>query len=386
MDLNKGVGAMKNLFYFRKISRIGGTEQYLYEIAKKYHDWDITIFYDEADKDQLKRLKKLVRCKQRVKGEIVKCEKAFFNFNIDMIDDVDAKEYYFVSHANYEELHRVHGGYIPPIKHPKLTHYIGVSQFSTDKLNEYAEIIKSPIRTQKCYNPLTLEPKEKVQILVSACRLDDKVKGGERTLKLIDALDRYCAMNNKNYLWLIFTNATTININSPNVIFMKPRIDVRPYIAMASWVLQLSNDMETYCYTINEALGYGVPIVTTPLSITKELPISDNERIELNWDCSNVDDVAKQIFEKNVKPFEYNIPKDDWNKILAKGKSTYKYDPNEIVNVQCIKKYYDLELQKYIEVNDVLQIKRERAEYLQELNLAKIINEIKINEGGKDGK
>ena len=27
---------MKNLFYFRKINKIGGTEQFLYEIAKKY--------------------------------------------------------------------------------------------------------------------------------------------------------------------------------------------------------------------------------------------------------------------------------------------------------------------------------------------------------------
>ena len=56
---------------------------------------------------------------------------------------------------------------------------------------------------------------------------------------------------------------------------MKPRTDIRPYIAEADYVLQLSNDMETYCYTINEALGYGKTIVTTPLSILKELPITD---------------------------------------------------------------------------------------------------------------
>ena len=101
---------MKNIFYFRVISKIGGTEQFLYEIAKKYKDWDITVFYDVADKYQLKRLKKFVRCKQRIKGEKVVCDKAFFNFNTDMIDDVEAKEYYFVSHANYEEL-----GYKPPM-------------------------------------------------------------------------------------------------------------------------------------------------------------------------------------------------------------------------------------------------------------------------------
>ena len=52
-----------NIFYFKRISKIGGTEQFLYEIAKKYKDWDITVFFDEADAFQLKRLKKYVRCK-----------------------------------------------------------------------------------------------------------------------------------------------------------------------------------------------------------------------------------------------------------------------------------------------------------------------------------
>ena len=362
-----------NIFYFKRICKIGGTEQFLYEIAKKYKDYDITIFYDNADKDQLRRLKKLVRCEQHITGKIIKCNKAFFNFNIDMIDDIDAKEYWFISHANYQEL-----GYKPPIINDKLTHYIGVSQFSADKLDEYGKILGKKIKTLKCYNPLTLEPKQKVPILISACRLDDKVKGGERTLRLIEALDRYCALNNRNYLWLIFTNHTTINLQSPNVIFMQPRIDVRQYISNADYVLQLSNDMETFCYTINEALGYGVPIVTTPLSIIKELPITDNERIELNWNCENVDDVAKQIFEKKVKPFKYEVPQDDWAKILAKGKSTYKYDPNEIVKVQCIKYYYDLELKRYIKVDEEIETRRERAEYLSEdRELVKIINEMK---------
>lgn len=116
---------MKNIFYFKKISKIGGTEQFLYEIAKKYNEYDITIYYDEADETQLNRLKKLVRCKKRNKGKVVKCDKAFFNFNIDMIDEIEAKEYYFVCHANYEQI-----GYKPPIENKKITHYIAVSQFA----------------------------------------------------------------------------------------------------------------------------------------------------------------------------------------------------------------------------------------------------------------
>ena len=331
---------LSNIFYFRRICRIGGTEQFLYEIAKKYYMYDITVFYDEGDEFQINRLRKLVRCRKRVEGEIIKCKKAFFNFNLDMIEDVEADEYYFVSHANYEELHRVHGGYIPPIKNNKLTHYIGVSQFSTDKLDEYAEYIGSKIKTQRCYNPLTLETKEKVLHLVSAARIDDKVKGGERTLKLIDALDNYCKKTGRHYIWTIFTNPTNeVITKSPNVVFMKPRVDVRPYIADADYVLQLSNDMETYCYTINEALGYGVPIVTTPLSILKELPITDNEHIVLDWNCENVDEVAKQLFEKKVNKFNYNPPADRWEDFLVKEKSNYEEEKKMKFLVEATNKY-----------------------------------------------
>lgn len=363
---------MKNIFYFRKICKIGGTEQFLYEIAKKYKDWDITIFYDWADPSQLKRLREFVRCKQRVKGDKVICDKAFFNFNTDMIEDVEAKEYYFISHANYEEL-----GYTPPIKVDKLNNYIGVSKFSANKLDEFGEKIDIKIKTIPCYNPLTLEPKEKVVHLVSACRLDDKVKGGERTLKLIEALDRYCEKTGRHYLWMIFTNPKLkITINSPNVVIMQPRVDVRPYIAEADYVLQLSNDMETYCYTINEALGYGVPIVTTPLSIVKELPIDDNMRIELEYDCSNVDEVARKIFEKEVKPFNYEIPKDDWDKILEKGESTYKEEKKMKFKVRALINFNDMEENKKRNIGDEFECSKVRCDFLLEHKAIEVIEEV----------
>lgn len=364
---------MKNVFYFRVISKIGGTEQFLYEIAKKYKDWDITIFYDYADSFQLKRLREFVRCRQRTKGEKVVCDKAFFNFNTDMIDDIEAKEYYFVSHANYEEL-----GYTPPIQNEKLTKYIGVSKFSATRLDQFGKKIGKEIKTIPCYNPLTLEPKEKVLHLVSACRLDDKVKGGERTLKLIETLDKYCKKTGRHYLWLIFTNPKLkITINSPNVVIMKPRVDVRPYIADADYVLQLSNDMETYCYTMNEALGYGVPVVTTPLSVVKELPIDDNMRIELEYDCSNVDEVAKQIFEKKVDPFNYQIPKDSWSELLEKGKSTYEEEKKMKFKVRAIISFNDMEEDVKRKIGDEFECSKMRCDYLLEHKAIEVVEEIK---------
>ena len=351
-----------NIFYFSHINKIGGTEQFLYEIAKKYSDYDITVFYDKADEEQLARLKQLVRCKKRTVGEKVQCHKAFFNYTIGMIDDIEAEEYIFVSHANYQVL-----GYNPPITHPKITQFIGVSNFASSQLDKIGKTLNVTTNTQTCYDPLTMERKENVKIIVSACRLDDSVKGGARTIELIKALDNYCIKNGTHYLWLIFTNTTAIEIDSPNVVLMKPRTNVRPYIAMASYVAQLSDDMETFCYTDNEALSYGVPIITTPLSILHELPITDNEYITLDWNCANVDEVAEQIFTKKVKPFKYTPPADNWGVLLYKGKGNYKQYIKKPVKIQCIKDYYDLELNKNITTQDKpFTVSRLRADYLIE--------------------
>lgn len=377
-----------NIFYFRKISKIGGTEQFLYEIAKKYCNYDVTIFYDEADEEQLQRIRKKVRCKKRIKGETVVCDRAFFNFNIDMIDDVYSVENYycFVAHANYEELQNAHRGYIPPIMHPKLNRFIGVSQFATDKLDEYARKIGKHLKTKKCYNPMDLEKVKKPKMIVCACRLDDVVKGGERTLEVIKELDRYCQEHiEENYMLFIFTNQIDFEIESPNVYIKDPTVNIRPFIAMADYVMQLSNDMETFCYTINEALGYGVPIITTPLSILKELPITDNEHIVLDWDCSNVKEVVKDIFSKKVKPFKYIPPKDSWDEFIVPKKSTYNEEFKKKYQVECIKQYYDIVLKRDIQARqpgipgkkeqrgEILTVDYERKEHLVNLKLVEEI-------------
>jgi hypothetical protein len=329
-----------NIFYFFKLAPIGGTEQFLYEIAKKYKDYDITIVYSIGDLNQIKRLKKYVRVIKHQKGDVIECNKAFFNFNLDIINDVKANEYYFVSHANYEELHRVHGGYIPPIDNPKLTHYIGVSKFASDKLAEYGKKIKKPIKVITCYNPLTLEPKEKVLHIVSAGRLDDVVKGGARTMKLIEALDKYCEQTGRHYIWTIFTNPTNnVVLKSKNVAIMPPRLDVRPYIADADYLVQLSNDMETYGYSINEAWSYGVPVVRTPLSIANELPLTEDMSLVCDWDMSNVDEIAKQMFERKAKKFTYTPPADNWLDLIDPTKSNYKDELDTIYEVEALDTY-----------------------------------------------
>lgn len=357
---------LANLFYFKKLSKIGGTEQFLYEIAKKYNKYDIAIYYDVADPKQLQRLRKYVKCQKRTPGEKIKCKRAFFNFNIEMIEDVEAEQYYFISHANYEEL-----GYKPPITNEKLTNFIGVSNFATRKLQEYIDKLGKESIVERCYNPLQIEPKEKVIKLVAAGRFDDKVKGRDRINQLIEELDKYCNKTGRNYIFLIFTNAVGKDaiVNSKNVAIMQPRIDVRPYIAEADYTIQLSNDMETFGYTINESLAYGVPIITTPLSILEELPIPEGANLIYNWDGSNKKEIVREIFEGTRKPFHYTPPEDEWERLLIKSKS--KYVPEETKKIIVTKKIYDSQEEIYIEPGTEIEREIDRADELINLGVCK---------------
>lgn len=356
-----------NIYYFRNICRIGGTEQFLYEIAKKYSKYDLTILYDEADYYQIKRLRMLVRCIRRKPGEKYYAEKAFYNFNIEAIDQIEADEHIFVCHAIYQEL-----GYRPPIDHPKITKIIGVSDYAVRKIKEQEELQNVDKPVERCYNPLTLEKPDKVVHIVSACRLEDKTKGGERTRRLIEALDNYCEKTGKHYLWTIFTNSSDYKITSPNVIIMKPRVDVRPFIADADWLVQVSNDMETYCYSINEAWGYGTRVLRTPLAVTAEFKVPAEAEVVLDWDCGNIDEVVENVF-KPAKEFTYKPPKDGWDKILVKKPSNYEFEPQNVF-VKPLRSYYDMELcQNVSSWTPAWETSEERAQELVDKGLVRVL-------------
>lgn len=364
MEQNK---PFANLFYFKLILRIGGTEQFLYEIAKKYHDFDITIIYDDAEIEQLIRLKKLIRCIKREPSRKYYARKAFYNFNLDAIAQVEADEHIFVCHAIYQQIPLV-----PPLTNPKLTGYIGVSDYACEELKRYGEYQGKEIEPVRIYNPLTLEKPDKVVHLISACRLNDKVKGGKRTLKLIEALDEYCKKYNRHYIWHIYSNEPDFAIKSPNVVVMQGRPDIRPFIADADYLVQLSNDMESYCYSINEALGYGTRIIRTPLTVAKELNIPQSAEIVVEWDMSNVDEVVEAIF-KPKKPFKYTPPADGWGEMLVKEPSDYKYDEMKVIVKPCAR-YFDLQLQKQMDIwSEPFTVSEERAMNLARQGLIKIV-------------
>ena len=350
-----------NLYYFRGISRIGGIEQFFYELAKKYgangKNIDLVIVYKEADKNQLARLKKHLRCIKYQKGMTFECERAFFNFNTDIIDDVMADEYVLVVHGDYNMLGRQS---VP--KHPKIDRYVGVSKVCSDA---FTEITGIPCET--CYNPLSIEPVDKVLHLVSACRLDDKVKGGVRTQQMIRAMDEWCLTHQRQYIWHIFSNPTVIKLESPNVAFMPTRLDIRPFIADADFVVSLSDDFEGFNYTNNEALMYGTPVVVTPCKVYKELGFDESMAIFVDFDMENIKEVIEKMFEvldNGGMSFDYKPPKDGWSKLLIPKKSTYLREKEQKVLVKAIKPFADIEAKVTRVVGEEWEVTAERADEL----------------------
>ena len=103
-----------NVFYISNFNVIGGVETFIYELARKYKNYDITVLYKTGDDNQIKRLKKYVRV-IKYDGQKVKCKKAFFNYETDIINNVEANEYIQLIHALFKTQ-----GLTPRIE-PKIT-------------------------------------------------------------------------------------------------------------------------------------------------------------------------------------------------------------------------------------------------------------------------
>lgn len=344
---------MKNIFYFRHINEIGGIETFFYYLAKKYADNDITIYYNTGDAEQIKRLAKYVRVKQ-YKGEKIKCEKAFFNFNTDIIDSVEAKEYIQIAHGDYDAMG------LKPNTHPKITKYVGVSKLVCET---YKKV--TGFDTELCYNPLAIEKPKKVLNLISATRLTEE-KGKGRIKKLATLLDNAGIP----YIWTIYTNDKDA-IKNPSITYAKPRLDIIDYIANADYLVQLS-DNEGYCYSVVEALAVGTPVIVTDCPVFKEIGVNKSNGFILDFELNNVP--IKEIY-KGLPKFEYKPKADSWGKLLAKGESSYKKDLKTMVTVKAIQTYYDMELNKNITPTDPpFKVNKVRAETLQQAGVCEEVN------------
>lgn len=344
-----------NILFVSDINVIGGVETFLWEMVKKYHKYDIAVVYRTGNQQQIDRLKQYCMVYKHTEQKI-KCKVAIINYDVSIIDYIEeGADIYQTIHGDYSN--PVYTW--KPLTHPRIKNYICITDYM---LNSF-EKVSGAKNSILSYNPLTIDDTEddSLLILVSATRLT-KIKGKDRMIALARALDNAGI----NYIWYVFTNDTNA-IDNPNVVYMKPRLDVRRWLKKADYVIQLS-DTEALCYTMVESLYLGVPVICTPFPFLDEIGVKDgiNAWI-LNFDLSNMEHVVKNIM--NRPKFEFNKLKDRYDELLSHKPSHFKEDKIMKVKVEALDTYVrfnvtDTELGRIPKAGEQFEVTKERLNIL----------------------
>ena len=339
----------KNIFFFRHINDIGGIETFFWHMARKYGPThDITIFYCTGAYAQVSRLRKYVRViqipKNIPKDLKIECEKAFFNFNLDILEHVKADEYIQIAHGDYKSMK------VRPNTDPRIDKYYGISKIVCET---YKEV--TGYDTELTYNPFIPPTPRRILHLISATRLTYE-KGGKRMEMLQKLLDQ----SGIPYVWHIYST-DKLKSSSPNVVYHKPRLDITDYIADADYLVQLS-DNEGYCYSVAEALSVGTQVIVTDCPVFRELGVNESNGFILPFDMRVVP--INDIYANAGRKFTWTAPEDNWGNILVPGEPTYIQEITTDVMVVCKEKYLDLELNRMVHKGEIFAVSKARADVL----------------------
>lgn len=359
-----------NIFYVSNFNVIGGVETFIYELTRKYKEYDIAVVYKTGHMNQIERIMKNARI-HKYKGGKIKCERFFCNYETDIIDQVDAEEYTQIIHAMFKT------NRITPRLNPKVTKYLAVSKTAAE---EFHELTGKEITV--CRNPLqvTEEEKKPILTLISATRLTPE-KGKWRMEKLAQALDRAGI----DYIWYIYTNDKE-KINSKNIAYIEPRLNIRPLIANIKghgYGVQLS-DCEGDCYFTRECEALGVPLIVTPVQSFKEQGLTEGENCYyMPFDMKELN--IERL--KTIPEYEGYIGQDRWLDQIKKNKSTYE-EVNMKVKLRCIRGFFDVERNQDVTLGDEWTVTKERAEQLEKnpnhlVEVVEYIEEPKIEKAVK---
>lgn len=216
-----------NVLYLNNIKELGGTESFVYYFAKKYHYLDICVVAKQIVLSQRRRLEQFCPVYQH-KNEDIYCDSMFINSDTTILPFVKQGKVFMTIHADFTMPKQTR---LAPNFHDKRIYkYLGITKFICES---HKKMFDADLTL--CYNPFVPEKKEKRLVLVTASRLS-AIKGGARMKALAKELDN----QGINYVWYVFTNDDD-TFHLPNMIFLKPRLDVYKWIQEADFLVQLSD-------------------------------------------------------------------------------------------------------------------------------------------------
>ena len=348
------------VIYTAQTFALGGIETFIYNFCMNMKEYyDIIVLYESMDIKQIKRLEQHVCVMKNNTAKNILCDTLIVN----RITDNNPPNVSFKQKIQMVHSCKLQNTFVIP-KNYNYVVPVSEAAYKTYEVNyENCHVI----------NNLTYSPKpDKLLKLISATRLTFE-KGEERMVRLAKTLKD----NNIPFMWLMFTERH-LKENIDEIIYMKPTLDIRRYIAEADYLVQLS-DSEGFCYSIVEALDLGVPVITTPITVLDEIGFKDKKHgYVIPFNVSISKDFVNDIYTKIPKvKYKYDNESriSQWRELLGDTipKHDYVYNGNESVRIQCIVRYYSLVLKREVAIGEQLTTTLERAETLIDLGVARII-------------
>lgn len=301
-----------NIYYRNYLAEIGGIDTVTYNIAYKYSKKkDILFLIGDGDIKQLKRLSKIARVEQYDPRKTYRCKKLFITYETEVPKNIVAEKYARVSHG---DLFAITEKGWHPVKDEKITEDYGVSENTCKSAEWY---FGRPCTL--CPNPIIYEEARPLLKIVSPQRMTWE-KGKSRIREMSRQLDEH----DIPYQWLIICNRKedVLELDNPNLIWVKSRLDIKPFIKDADYLALLS-DCEGQPMSPQEALVLGTPVIVTDLPCYKDFKLNDKNSFIIKKDLSNLD--VEEIYKKKgTFNFKWTPPNDIWGDILEDGKVEHK--------------------------------------------------------------
>ena len=346
------------IIYAELLAPVGGIETFIYNLCCALHkEYDIKVIYKNGDDKQIERLQGLVMTLQLSSVLEASCDLLIMNsiFDKQPVQITAGRVLQMVHSCKLRDFYKIPEG---------RDQYIAVSEAA--RVTYPKEL---PDDTEVLHNIGNSKEPRKLLKLLSATRLTEE-KGGDRIKQLAAQLNAAQIP----FIWLIFT-ANEFRPVPKGVILMQPDLEIKPYIAAADYLVQLS-DNESYCYSIVEAFSLGTPVITTPISVADEIGVEDGVNgYVVPFDMQGID--VKKIYEHIPTGFAYKSEDKEilkrWRQIIGKPTRKPTYKPAEKMHVEATQDYLDNALGKLVVKGERHYMSIQRANKLQSMGLVKLL-------------
>lgn len=295
---------------------IGGIETFLFNLAKNFKDYDITVIGRRIELEQFIALSKY--CNVKIDdNKKIECDVLILgNYNCDyVLSRAVAKKVYQMIHADWEGIRKIpEWADFTWKKNPRIDNVICVSDTAAAGLKKTMGYDSKVI-----YNILDDDFKEEDGLIFLTLSRATPEKGIYRMIQMAKKFKE----KGKKFIWFISCSLDQVKdrdiiaqIKSiPEFVIINPSVYNKMLIKNCDYLVQLS-DTESFCYSAYEALQRQVPVILTDFPEAKMIVDEGENGYIVKMDLSDLD--VDKIFN-NVPKADYYIDrcdKDEWLKVF----------------------------------------------------------------------